>query len=61
MLYEVVKSKHCPGEWRVEAINPEGDGEVYVTLFSGPMAKERAKEYAAWKVIQEDKATLVLT
>ncbi len=61
MTYEVVESKNCAGEWRVEAINREGDGEVYVTLFSGPMAKERAKEYAAWKVMQVDKATLVLT
>ena len=59
MTYEVAESKNCAGEWRVEAINPEG--EVYVTLFSGPIAKERAKEYAAWKVIQVDKATLVLT
>ena len=52
MQYEVVESKHLLGEWRVEAINYKGDGECYVTLFSGPRAEERAREYAAWKGLQ---------
>jgi hypothetical protein len=47
--YEAVESKGHPGEWRVEAINQESDGEVYVTIFSGPKARERAREYAEWK------------
>jgi hypothetical protein len=49
MNYEVKKSSFCPSEWVVEAINYAGDGEVYVTLFSGPAAQERAEEYAQWK------------
>lgn len=49
LKYEVVESRGVPGEWRAEAINMEGDGEVYVVLFSGPSARERAEEYAEWK------------
>jgi len=49
MRYEVIESREIPGEWRVEAINFDGDGEVYVAIFSGPSAKVRAKEYATWK------------
>ncbi len=47
MNYEVVESKNYPDEWRVEAIDSEG--RVFVAIFSGPAAKERATEYAAWK------------
>ena len=49
MRYETIESRDVPGEWRVEAINFDADGEVYVAIFSGPSAKLRAKEYAAWK------------
>jgi hypothetical protein len=49
MTYEVVESAGGPGEWRVEAIDHEGEGVVYVAIFSGPRAKERAREYAIWK------------
>jgi len=49
LRYEVVASRNVPNEWRAEAINSEGDGEVYVVLFSGPDARERAEEYAEWK------------
>lgn len=48
MKYEVKQSRH-ERDWVVEAFNPEGEGEVYVAEFSGPDAKERALEYAAWK------------
>jgi hypothetical protein len=47
MAYEVIEDRRYPSEWRVEAIDEEGS--CYVTLFSGPEAKERAQEYAAWK------------
>lgn len=49
MNYEVVKDRTMLDTWRVEAINEQGDGEVYVTIFSGPDAEERAHEYADWK------------
>ncbi|MCI0349297.1 MAG: hypothetical protein L0Z53_07725 [Acidobacteriales bacterium] len=49
MKHEVVKDRTTLDTWRVEAINSQGDGEVYVTIFSGPDAKERAYEYADWK------------
>ncbi len=38
-----------PHEWRVEAIDYESEGEVYVAIFTGPKARERADEYARFK------------
>lgn len=51
MTYEVAQDKNFPNanEWRVEAIDHEGDGDCYVTIFGGPDAETRAREYAAWK------------
>lgn len=46
--YEL-KASRSNGEWVVEAIDAECDGEVCVAAFSGLGAKERAAEYAAWK------------
>jgi hypothetical protein len=40
--YEVVEDRH-PGAWRVEAIGT--DGEVYQTVFYGPLAEQRAQQY----------------
>lgn len=49
MDWQVFEDKENPYHWRVEAINHDGDGEAYLAVFSGPGAKERAAEYAAWK------------
>jgi hypothetical protein len=49
MHYELVQDRSVLDTWRVEAVNDEGDGEVYVATFSGPNARERAEEYAHWK------------
>lgn len=46
--HEVRASRDVPDEYRVEAIDTR-TGEVYVAIFSGPSAKERAEEYAALK------------
>ena len=46
---EVVERKDTPGAWGVEAIDVAGDGECYVAVFSGPRAKELAREYALTK------------
>ena len=48
-MYEVKPSHECHGDWIASAVNDEGDGEIYLVFFSGPNAKERAEEYAAWK------------
>lgn len=47
--YEVVPSHSTFGEYCVEAIDYEDEGKVYVAIFSGPSAKERAEEYATLK------------
>jgi hypothetical protein len=57
MKYEIVESRQYPGHWHVEAIDEEG--RVFVTVFSGPEAKERATEYADWKNGVRHPATLL--
>lgn len=44
---EYVACETVDGEWRVEAHGSEG--EIAVTIFSGPEAEDRAKEYMHWK------------
>lgn len=45
MHAESVRNGCTPGEWQAELVNYDGDGEVYVTIFSGPDAEMRAKEH----------------
>ena len=47
LKYEVTESPEFSGHWHVEAIDDEG--RVFVAVFSGPEAEERAREYADWK------------
>lgn len=49
VTYEISRDNLNPSDWRVEGINYECDGEVYVTIFSGPLARDRAIEYAEFK------------
>ncbi|WP_437968909.1 hypothetical protein WMF04_06295 [Sorangium sp. So ce260] len=51
--YECAPSRATADEWVVEAIDYHSEGEIYVALFSGPGAKERAEEYATWKNQQQ--------
>jgi len=47
--YEVVEDAIHAGDYRVEAIDTEADGEIYTAIFTGPDAEARAEEYADWK------------
>lgn len=47
MDVEVVQDKVSVGVWRVELVNHDLDGEIYVTMFSGPTARLQADRYAA--------------
>jgi hypothetical protein len=49
MRYEIVQCAGSVDDWRAEAIDHDNEGVVYVICFSGPDAKSRAEEYAAWK------------
>jgi hypothetical protein len=49
MEYEIIEDKLSCGDYRVEAINKDGDGEVFIAIFVGPSAQTRAEEYAKWK------------
>lgn len=53
LQYEMVEDKLHSGDFRVEAIDSESDGEVYIAIFSGPDAETRAEEYADWKNSQQ--------
>jgi hypothetical protein len=46
--YEVLQDKLNPSDWRVEHIDTKS-GDCFVTIFSGPLARERALEYARFK------------
>lgn len=48
MNYEGFRDKTGLSDWRVEAIDSKS-GDVFVAIFCGPLAKERALEYAAFK------------
>lgn len=45
MQTEIVEDKREPGTWRAESVGT--DGECYVTLFMGPNAEARAREWSA--------------
>ncbi len=45
----VANDDTAPLSWSVEAVNSDGDGGIDVTMFSGPSAEQRAREYARWK------------
>lgn len=47
--YETIEDKLQSGDYRVEAIDAERDGDVYIAIFVGPDAEARANEYASWK------------
>lgn len=51
MFYTVVQPKDIPSEWRVERV--VGEGRVEVTIFWGPDAERRARDYAVWKNRQQ--------
>jgi hypothetical protein len=48
LKYEAFPDKVEPNAWRVEA-NDIDRGDVYIALFMGPLAQERAEEYARFK------------
>jgi hypothetical protein len=55
MEWECFEDMKNKGDWRVEAIDFDNEGAVYVTIFSGPGSRKRAREYAAIKSAQEDR------
>jgi hypothetical protein len=52
VTYEVVASEGVPDEFRVEGVDHAREGAVYVSIFSGPDAEQRANEYADFKNLQ---------
>lgn len=51
MKYEVMQSHVTGGEWLVAAIAdpPEKDSDIYLAIFVGPEAEQRARCYAEWR------------
>lgn len=47
MKYFVFEDRECAPDWRVEGMDEQG--QVYITIFSGPDAEKRAQEYYAIK------------
>lgn len=51
MNWTVAADREFPNDWRVEAIE-EGSGDIFVAVFSGPDAEERAREYCVWQQLK---------
>lgn len=49
LIHEVAECKLYKSEWLVAAIDYKGDGECFMVRFSGGLAEERARDYAAWQ------------
>jgi hypothetical protein len=49
MQWTIFPHEDGSSDWVVEAINIEGEGEIFTAIFSGSSAEQRAREYAAWK------------
>jgi hypothetical protein len=48
LQHNAIQDKVNPSDWRVEAIDIKA-GDVYVAVFCGPLAEQRAVEYANFK------------
>lgn len=48
LKHETFQDIETPSDWRVESIDIKS-GDVYIAIFAGPLAKERALEYAKIK------------
>jgi hypothetical protein len=48
LQFEAFQDKENPADWRVEAIDIKA-GDVYTAIFVGPLAEQRATEYAEFK------------
>lgn len=46
--YEAVQDKQFPDVWRSEAIDSTS-GDCFVVVFSGPEAKQRARQFTDWQ------------
>ena len=59
MIYEIVEPTEANGDWRVEAIDYEGDGGKDVLTFSGPNAEGDARQYARHKIFAQLREALL--
>lgn len=48
MEWDIYPHEDGSGDWVVQAINFENDGEIDTTVFSGSNTKRRAQEYHQW-------------
>jgi hypothetical protein len=49
MQFNVYPHEDNSGDWVVEAIDIDGEGEILTAIFSGKNAKTRAESYANWQ------------
>ena len=48
LKFQPIQDRRSPVNWRVEALNSKGS-DVFVAIFYGPYAQQRAEEYAKFK------------
>lgn len=48
-IVDIYNASDEPDDWVVQALDPDDDGGISTTIFSGSYAESRAKEYAELK------------
>jgi hypothetical protein len=49
MEWSIYPHEDGSGDWVVEALNIDGEGEIFTTIFTNSDAESRAREYYAWQ------------
>ena len=55
MEWDIFKSEDGSGNWVVQAMNFDGDGEIYTVTFSDFDPEAAAREYYNWKTNVADR------
>lgn len=49
MIWSLYPHEDGSGDWVVEGIDIDDEGELYTAVFSGSDAERRAREYCEWR------------
>lgn len=56
MEWHIYPHEDRSGDWVVQGINIDGEGEMFTTIFTDSDAEARAREYYQWQSAAQQKA-----
>jgi hypothetical protein len=56
MEWHIYPHEDRSGDWVVQGIDINGEGEIFTTIFTDADAEARAREYYEWQVVAQQKA-----